>query len=93
MKVRIQPVRTGRHADRYAPRMNHQDPREDRFIDLETRLAYQDETLRVLSDTVARQQKQIDQLGTLCRQLLERVKAQATEGFKNTLADEVPPHY
>ncbi|MGQ0618358.1 MAG: SlyX family protein [Panacagrimonas sp.] len=66
---------------------------EDRFIDLETRLSYQDETLRVLSDTVARQQKQIDQLGTLCRQLLERVKAQPTEGFKNTRADEVPPHY
>lgn len=66
---------------------------EDRFIDLETRLSYQDEALRSLSDTVARQQKQIDQLGTLCRQLLERLKSQGEPGEKNTSADEVPPHY
>lgn len=66
---------------------------EDRFIDLETRLSYQDEALRSLSDTVARQQKQIDQLGTLCRQLLERLKSQGEPGEKNTPADEVPPHY
>lgn len=73
--------------------MNHQDPHEDRLIDFEMRLAYQDETLRVLSDTVARQQKQIEQLDTLCRQLLERVKSQTAEVFKGTPADEIPPHY
>ena len=66
---------------------------EDRFIDLETRLSYQDEALRSLSDTVARQQKQIDYLELLCRQLLERAKAQGNEVFKGTAADEIPPHY
>jgi SlyX protein len=66
---------------------------EDRFIDLETRLAYQDEALRVLSDTVARQQKQLEQIEHLCLQLLERVKSQTSEPFKGTPADEVPPHY
>lgn len=66
---------------------------EDRFIDLETRLAYQDEALRSLSDTVARQQNQIDQLQALCRQLMERLRAQAEPVFKGTQADEVPPHY
>lgn len=66
---------------------------EDRFIDLETRLAYQDESLRVLSDTVARQQKQIDRLDQLCRQMIERIKAQASEAFKDAPADERPPHY
>lgn len=66
---------------------------EDRFIDLETRLSYTDEALRSLSDTVARQQKQIDQLGSLSRQLLERLKSQGEPGEKTTPADEVPPHY
>lgn len=67
---------------------------EERLIDLETRLSYQDETLRVLSDTVARQQKQIDQLESLTRQLLDRVRTLADPGvFKGSPADEVPPHY
>lgn len=66
---------------------------EDRFIDLETRLAYQDEAIRSLSDTVARQQKKIDQLESLARQLLERVKALNEPIYKGTPADEVPPHY
>lgn len=66
---------------------------EDRFIDMETRLSYQDEALRSLSDTVARQQKRIDQLDNLCRQLLERLKSQGEPAEKNTPADEVPPHY
>lgn len=66
---------------------------EDRVIDFETRLAYQDEALRVLSDTLVRQQKQIDRLDALCRQLLERIKAQSETDFKGSPADEVPPHY
>jgi SlyX protein len=67
---------------------------EDRLIDLETRLAYQDDAIRSLSDTIARQQKQIDQLESLMRQLLERVRTLAEPGvFKGTPADEVPPHY
>lgn len=69
-------------------------PHEDRFIDLETRLAYQDDAQRTLSDTVARQQKQIDQLERLVRDLLDRVRSLSDPGvFKGTPADEVPPHY
>ncbi|MGQ0530261.1 MAG: SlyX family protein [Panacagrimonas sp.] len=66
---------------------------EPRLDELESRFAYADEALRVLSDTVARQQKQIDYLELLCRQLLERAKAQGNEVFKGTAADEIPPHY
>jgi SlyX protein len=66
---------------------------EDRFIDLETRLAYQDEAIRSLSDTIVRQQKKIDQLESLTRQLLERVKSFNEPVFKGTAADEIPPHY
>lgn len=66
---------------------------EDRFVDLETRLAYQDEAIRSLSDTVARQQKQLDQIESLTRQLLERLRTINEPVFKGTPADEIPPHY
>lgn len=66
---------------------------DDRLIDLETRLAYQDDTLRILSDALARQQRDLEQLTALCQQLLERVRTQGAEQFKGSPADEVPPHY
>lgn len=66
---------------------------EDRLIELETRLSYQDDAVRVLSDTVARQQKQIDQLERLCRHLVERLRAQKDERPPNTPEEELPPHY
>lgn len=67
---------------------------EARLIELETRLAYQDETLRVLNEVVVRQQLQIDRLEATCRQLLERLKRlPQAEGRANSAAEEVPPHY
>jgi SlyX protein len=66
---------------------------EDRLIDLETRFAYQEETLRVLNDIVTRQQQQIERLELTCRQLLDRVERVGDRVFKGGPQDEVPPHY
>ena len=66
---------------------------DERFIQLETKLAYQEETLRVLNEVVTRQQKQIEQLEQTCRHLAERVARVGQDIFKGTAADEVPPHY
>ncbi len=65
---------------------------EERFIDLETRLAFQEATLQDLSDTVAAQARQIEQLERTCLQLLERA---ASDGAaeKASLSAELPPHY
>lgn len=63
-----------------------------RLIDLESRLAYQDETLRVLGDEVARQQRLIEQLQRRCAELAERLAAQAAAP-RVSAADERPPHY
>lgn len=65
---------------------------DERLVELETRLAYQEATLQVLNEVVTRQQKQIDQLDALCRQLLERV-ATAGGAARGTAVDEIPPHY
>jgi SlyX protein len=67
---------------------------ESRLIELETKLAYLEETLQVLNQVVARQQKQIDLLEAQCRELRERARNASEEGvFRGTPADEVPPHY
>lgn len=67
---------------------------ESRLMECETKIAYQEETLRVLNEVVTRQQNEIDQLKMACRQLAERITRGNNEGaVKGSLADEVPPHY
>jgi SlyX protein len=65
---------------------------EERLVELETRLAYQEATLQVLNEVVTRQQQQIDQLDSLCRRLLERVDT-AGGAARGSAVDEIPPHY
>jgi SlyX protein len=67
--------------------------RPERLIELETKLAYQEEALHVLNQVVTRQQKQIDQLEQLCRQLAERIRSAGEPLPAGTPAEEVPPHY
>lgn len=66
-----------------------------RFIDLETKLAYQEDAQQQLSDVVARQQQQIDTLEAALRALIERVNTLKVQdgADKQSPADEVPPHY
>ncbi|NOX28023.1 MAG: SlyX family protein [Gammaproteobacteria bacterium] len=66
---------------------------ENRFVDIETRIAYQEDTIQQLNDVVTKQQKQIDQLEELSRLLTDRY--QSLQGVSNSTdaADEKPPHY
>lgn len=66
---------------------------EHRLIELESRLAYQDETLRVLGDEVALQQRRIEQLERRWREMSERLSALAQAPSGPAPADEKPPHY
>jgi len=66
---------------------------EERFIDLETRLAHQDQLLHELNDVVTAQQAKLMQLEELCRALIDRVKAAGDSGPEGNPADEIPPHY
>ena len=67
--------------------------KEDRLIELETKIAYQEETLRVLNEVVTRQQKEIEALQQACRHLSERVARVGQDSLKGSEADEIPPHY
>ncbi len=67
---------------------------DDRFIALETKLAFFEDAAQQLSDVVARQQQQIDSLETALRLLIDRVQSlNEAAASKGSLADEIPPHY
>ena len=67
---------------------------DNRLVDIETKLAYQEDTLQTLNDVVSRQQKQIDQLEMTCRLLLERLEEISKTGSPGEpIENEPPPHY
>lgn len=66
---------------------------ESRLIELETRIAYQDEALRQLSDALALQQQDLDRLQRLCQSLQSRLDSTVDVGPAATLEEERPPHY
>ena len=66
---------------------------EERFIDLETRLAHQDQLLNDLNDVVTVQQTKIMQLEELCKSLIQRVRSVGEGVPDGDPGDERPPHY
>lgn len=66
---------------------------EERFIELETRLAWQEAALKDLSDVAAAQQRRIAELEKLCRALGERLTRAQPGIARGSAEDEVPPHW
>lgn len=65
---------------------------ESRVTDLETRLAFQDDTLQTLSDVVYAQEKVIERLRLQMQALLKRLEE--VQGQVGVSEDEAPPpHY
>lgn len=67
---------------------------DDRLIEIETKLAFQEDTIQALNAALCRQQKQIDQLEATLALLVERYRQLSLEqdaGGKP--AHEIPPHY
>ena len=67
---------------------------EERLVDIEIKLARQEDLLDVLNSTVYRQQRRIDELEALCAALAKRVaEAQQVDNGGQQAAHEIPPHY
>ena len=66
---------------------------EQRLIELETRLAWQEAALRDISDVMAQQQKQMDRLEQLVRLLAERAARSEQGSGRDGAEAEIPPHY
>lgn len=66
---------------------------KERLIDLETRLAFQEDLIQSLNQTVAQQQKQLDELQRIQNALIERMRLLA-EALPQAPGEEPPPpHY
>lgn len=66
---------------------------ENRLINIETKLAYQEDAVLALNEVVCQQQKQIDQLQATCKLLVDRIKFLSAAADPPKVADETPPHY
>lgn len=66
---------------------------EDRFIEIETKLAHQEQLVIELNEVITEQQARIMQLEQLSKSLIDRVRAIGESGGEDVPADERPPHY
>lgn len=66
---------------------------EDRLIELETRMTWQEDALNVLSGEIQRQQRLIDLLEQRLKSLGERLQSTDQPLFQGTARDEIPPHW
>lgn len=65
---------------------------ESRLTELETKLAFAEDLLETLNQTVIRQQGQLDSMQQQLRLLHQRLQ-DALPDEARTLRDEIPPHY
>jgi SlyX protein len=66
---------------------------DDRFLDIETKLAYQEDLVTSLNQIVSDQQRKLDELEAAYRKLVDRVVAQSEELAALRIEDAPPPHY
>ena len=65
---------------------------QERVDTLESRLAFQEDTIGQLNDALIAQQARIDLLETEMRQLIDEFRGGMSEAQVKP-ADELPPHY
>lgn len=66
---------------------------ETRLTNLETKVAFQDDLLESLNQTVAEQQQQIDLLQRQLRMLYDQLRTLAPSNMAAVTEEERPPHY
>ena len=66
---------------------------DDKIIDLESRIAYQEHTIGTLNEVLTDQQARIAALESRVDALLERVRALSEAPPGGDEGDEPPPHY
>ncbi len=66
---------------------------DERIIDLESRLAFQEEAIHSLSETLIEQQRTIDFLSRSLEALKERLQTLEPSPFQPGETEPPPPHY
>lgn len=66
---------------------------EERFVDIETKLAYQEDMIEELNKVIYQQQLQLNQLEAICTTLARNIQTLAAAGSEGRTVHERPPHY
>lgn len=66
---------------------------ENKIIELESKLAFQDETINELNDVITDQQQQLDQLREEVRLVAVRITSFAQSNSSAEEKEPPPPHY
>lgn len=67
---------------------------EDRLLEIETKLAFQEKTIKELNDELYSQQQEIERLKSICDTLAKHYKALSEISMgSDGPANEKPPHY
>ncbi len=66
---------------------------DDRLVNIEIKLAHQEDTLSSLNEALTSQQAQVSRLQSLLETLVEKVKALSEEAHGESGDEERPPHY
>lgn len=66
---------------------------DDRLIELETKIAFQEDTIQHLSDELIRQGREMEQLRLEMEVLKDRVRGMAVSLIASQAEETPPPHY
>lgn len=66
---------------------------EERLIEIESKLALQEDTVQELNKVIYLQQKQIDRLEAVCSTLIGHVRDLSEAMAESGTTNEKPPHY
>ncbi|HJR73472.1 MAG TPA: SlyX family protein [Luteimonas sp.] len=66
---------------------------EQRLVELETRLAFQEQTLAELSDALAASRIETQRYADLLRRALEELRTSRGDGMADPADEPPPPHY
>ncbi len=67
--------------------------KNDELVELETKIAYQEDTIQTLNDALCQQQQQINKLETKMNLLLGKIREFEEPALTGNPKEEIPPHY
>ena len=66
---------------------------EERLINIETKVSYQEDLIEELNKTIYQQQQKLDRLEAVCRSLAGHIESLTAAKDGGMPANERPPHY
>jgi SlyX protein len=66
---------------------------DNRLVEIEIKIARQEDLLDHLNQTIYRQQKKLDELEALCAALARHIKTMQQAASEHGAVNEKPPHY